>query len=65
MNVALWAEGQNRVLTIKRSKAVGEPPLMLGVSAFLALQQANNAAKDGWVDLDAPATAETLLMSGG
>ncbi len=65
MNVALWAKGENRELTIRRSKAVGEPPLMLGVSAFLALQQAANAARRGWVDLDAPATAEELLMSLG
>lgn len=62
MNVALWAEGQNRELTIKRSKAVGEPPLMLGVSAFLALQQAVMAVTGEWTPIDAPATAEELLM---
>ena len=63
MNVALWAEGENRELTIKRSKAVGEPPLMLAASAFLALQQAATAARGEWAELDAPATAERLLLS--
>lgn len=63
MNVALWAAGENRELTIKRSKAVGEPPLMLGVSAFLALQQAAMATTGEWTPIDAPATAEELLMS--
>lgn len=65
MNVSLWAKGQNRELTIKRSKAVGEPPLMLGVSTFLALQQAAMAATGEWTPINAPATAEELLMSFG
>jgi len=38
-NVALW-EGRNPEETIYRSKAVGEPPFMLGISAFLALSDA-------------------------
>jgi len=63
MNVALWPGGENREMTIKRSKAVGEPPLMLGVSAFLALQQAAIAANGAWTAPDAPATAEQLLLA--
>lgn len=59
----LWAKGENRELTIRRSKAVGEPPLMLGVSAFLALQEAMMASAGEWRPLDAPATAERLLMA--
>lgn len=62
MNIALWGPGENRELTIRRSKAVGEPPLMLGVSAFTALCDAANAATGGWREIDAPATAERLLM---
>ena len=31
-NVRLWDKGKNAEETIYRSKAVGEPPLMLGVS---------------------------------
>ncbi|MEQ9123242.1 MAG: xanthine dehydrogenase molybdopterin binding subunit, partial [Alphaproteobacteria bacterium] len=33
MRIALWEKGVNREETVYRSKAVGEPPLMLGISA--------------------------------
>lgn len=59
-NVALW-QGENRADTIYKSKAVGEPPLMLGISAFLALSDAAAACGAGYPDLQAPATAETVL----
>ena len=63
-NVALW-EGENREETIYRSKAVGEPPFMLGISAFLALSDAVAACGDGSVypALDAPATPERVLWA--
>ena len=63
-NVALWA-GPNREETIYRSKAVGEPPLMLGISALMALSDAVAACGDGSVypNLDAPATAERVLWA--
>ncbi|MEM9010322.1 MAG: xanthine dehydrogenase molybdopterin binding subunit [Pseudomonadota bacterium] len=62
-NVALW-EGENREETVYRSKAVGEPPLMLGISALSALAAAVNAAGEGpYVPLDAPATPERLLRA--
>ncbi len=38
-NVALW-DGANREETIYRSKAVGEPPFMLGISALMAISDA-------------------------
>ena len=62
--VALYA-ADNPEDTIYRSKAVGEPPLMLGVSAFLAIKDAVAAlAKDGKVPhLDAPATPEAVLKA--
>ncbi|MEO0362788.1 MAG: xanthine dehydrogenase molybdopterin binding subunit, partial [Pseudomonadota bacterium] len=63
MNVRLWEKGENRKPTVRRSKAVGEPPLMLGVSAFMALQAAASAAAGRWTPLDAPATAERILMA--
>ena len=63
-NVALW-DGANREDTIYRSKAVGEPPLMLGISAWLALSDAVQAAGPGWPDLQAPATAEAVLAAVG
>ncbi|KNX42058.1 Xanthine dehydrogenase molybdenum-binding subunit [Roseovarius tolerans] len=61
-NVALW-EGQNREETIYRSKAVGEPPLMLGISAFLALSDAVASCGTGYPALDAPATPEQILRA--
>ena len=60
--VALW-DGANRAETVYRSKAVGEPPLMLGISAFLALQDAAMACGPHWPALDAPATAERVLLA--
>ncbi|WP_171184167.1 xanthine dehydrogenase molybdopterin binding subunit [Ruegeria sp. HKCCC2117] len=58
-NVALW-DGANREDTIYRSKAVGEPPFMLGISAWLALSNAVAACGDTYPALDAPATAEEV-----
>ncbi|MEL6519937.1 MAG: xanthine dehydrogenase molybdopterin binding subunit [Pseudomonadota bacterium] len=61
-NVALWDQA-NRAETIYRSKAVGEPPLMLGISAFLALSDAVSACGPGYPALDAPATPERILAA--
>ncbi|MDE4190825.1 xanthine dehydrogenase molybdopterin binding subunit [Phaeobacter gallaeciensis] len=58
-NVALY-DGQNREETIYRSKAVGEPPFMLGISAWLALSDAVSAFGAAYPALDAPATAEEI-----
>jgi xanthine dehydrogenase large subunit len=61
-NVALW-DGANRAETVYRSKAVGEPPLMLGISAWLALDHAVSACGPGFPALDAPATPERVLAA--
>ncbi len=61
-NVALW-NGANREDTIYRSKAVGEPPLMLGLSAWLALSDACAACGPNYPALDPPATAERVLAA--
>ena len=61
-NVALW-DGENRAETIYRSKAVGEPPFMLGISAFMAISHAISAARPDYPRLNAPATAERILSS--
>ncbi|MCE8511850.1 xanthine dehydrogenase molybdopterin binding subunit [Ruegeria pomeroyi] len=58
-NVALW-DGQNREDTIYRSKAVGEPPFMLGISAWLALSDAVASCGNAYPALNAPATAEEV-----
>jgi xanthine dehydrogenase large subunit len=63
--VALF-DGANREATIYRSKAVGEPPLMLGISVFAAIADAIHAARPGQpVALDAPATPEAVLKALG
>ncbi|WP_170378005.1 xanthine dehydrogenase molybdopterin binding subunit [Ruegeria atlantica] len=63
VNLADWSE--NRELTIKRSKAVGEPPFMLGISVFEALSMAVASVADyrECPRLDAPATPERVLMA--
>ena len=61
-NVGLWNQ-PNPAQTVYRSKAVGEPPLMLGISALLALSHAVSACGPGYPALDAPATAERVLAT--
>jgi xanthine dehydrogenase large subunit len=61
-NVTLWDE-PNPAQTVYRSKAVGEPPFMLGISAFLALSDAVAACGTSYPDLQAPATAERVLSA--
>lgn len=63
VNLADWSE--NREMTIKRSKAVGEPPFVLGISVLEALSMAV-ASVDGYRTcprLEAPATPERVLMA--
>jgi xanthine dehydrogenase large subunit len=61
-NVALW-DGANREETIYRSKAVGEPPFMLGISVLMALSDACAACGPHYPDLQAPATPEAVLAA--
>ena len=63
-NVALWGK-PNPEDTVGKSKAVGEPPFMLGISALMALSDAVAACGDGstYPALDAPATAERVLAA--
>jgi xanthine dehydrogenase large subunit len=61
----LLAGAENREETIYRSKAVGEPPLMLAISVFRALSDAI-ASLAGYrllPALDAPATPERVLRA--
>ncbi|HSG55581.1 MAG TPA: hypothetical protein VLA45_09000, partial [Paracoccaceae bacterium] len=60
----LWDQ-PNPARTIYRSKAVGEPPLMLGLSAWAALNDAVQSCGGGFADLQAPATAEEVLTAIG
>ncbi|SMX30046.1 Xanthine dehydrogenase molybdenum-binding subunit [Pelagimonas phthalicica] len=59
-NVALW-DRANGEETIYRSKAVGEPPFMHGISVLMALSDAVASCGSGYPDLHAPATAERIL----
>ena len=61
-NVSLY-DTPNAADTIYRSKAVGEPPLMLGISALLALSDACAACGPCYPALDAPATPERILAA--
>ena len=49
--------------TIYKSKAVGEPPFMLGISVFLAIRDAISACGNNWPNLKAPATPENILKA--
>ena len=62
--VALY-DNANLVDSIHRSKAVGEPPLLLAFSVFLAIRDAISAVGDhrGDPPLRAPATAEAILAA--
>jgi xanthine dehydrogenase large subunit len=61
-NVSLF-KSTNVEDTIYKSKAVGEPPLMHGISAFLAIKDAICSLSDNPVHLNAPATPEEILKS--
>ena len=62
-HVKLWARGENVEDSIFRSKAVGEPPLMLACCVFFALRDAVAAARGSVPSLDAPATPERILFA--
>jgi len=64
-NVWLWERGENRRDVAHRSKAVGEPPLMLALSVFHAIYDAIGSTSDSReaVPLEAPATPENILRA--
>lgn len=62
-NVRLLENADNEEKTIFRSKAVGEPPLLLAISHFLALKEAIKASSDMSNPqlLNSPATPAEIL----
>ena len=64
-NVWLWERGENVRDVAYRSKAVGEPPLMLALSVFHAIYDAIGATSTSRepVPLQAPATPENILRA--
>ena len=65
LRVTLLESAANREETIHRSKAVGEPPLMLALSVFHAVKDAVANTGDGGESplLHAPVTPESILTS--
>jgi xanthine dehydrogenase large subunit len=64
-DIRIFDRGRNKEPTIHRSKAVGEPPLMLAISGFLAIKDALAAACGHQISppLNTPATPEAVLMT--
>ncbi len=64
-NVEVLQNAHNREDTIFRSKAVGEPPLMLAISVLHAISDAVASVADHKIcpRLDAPATPERVLTT--
>jgi len=64
-NVALLEGHPNSMASLYRSKAVGEPPFMLGISVWAALRDALASLSDDRIAprLDTPATPERVLMA--
>jgi xanthine dehydrogenase large subunit len=64
LRVKLFESRGNKEDTIYRSKAVGEPPLMLGIAVWTAVFDAIASLKPGGIPaLDAPATPEAILKA--
>ncbi|WP_347359729.1 xanthine dehydrogenase molybdopterin binding subunit [Bdellovibrio sp.] len=61
-NVDFIENHENRE-NVHRSKAVGEPPFLLGISVWTALKDAANAKSKGLIStLKSPATPEDMLL---
>lgn len=58
-----WVDNDGNHMNVRRSKAVGEPPLVLGVSVWAAVKHALSCAASGQIPkLNLPATNEEILM---
>lgn len=58
-----FIENHNNLMNIRGSKAVGEPPLLLGLSVFCAIKDAlHQAGLSDTASLSIPATNEAVLM---
>lgn len=64
-NVALLEGHPNSMASLYRSKAVGEPPLMLGICVWSALRDALSSLTDYATSphLDTPATPERVMLA--
>ncbi len=57
-----FLDNPDNVVSLKKSKALGEPPLLLGVSVWTAVKQAIFAAGADASKLSLPATGEKILL---
>ena len=62
-NVKIYEKGINKENVVNKSKAVGEPPLMLALSVFMALKDAIKGKNQKSKNLKAPATPENILLN--
>lgn len=64
-NVALLEGHPNSMASLYRSKAVGEPPFMLGICVWSALRDALSSLTDYTISphLDTPATPERVMLA--
>ncbi|HSP32573.1 MAG TPA: molybdopterin cofactor-binding domain-containing protein, partial [Halomonas sp.] len=64
-NVALLEGHPNSLASLYRSKAVGEPPFMLGICVWSALRDALSSLTDYAISphLDTPATPERVMLA--
>jgi xanthine dehydrogenase large subunit len=64
-NARILSDAPNREQTIFRSKAIGEPPLMLAIAVWLAIRDAVASVAEHRLlpRLDAPATPERILAA--
>jgi xanthine dehydrogenase large subunit len=57
-----WVENEANTVNIRSSKAVGEPPLLLGISVWMAVKNALSYVSNGSIPrLHSPATGEEIL----
>jgi xanthine dehydrogenase large subunit len=57
-----WIENDTNTLNLRSSKAVGEPPLLLAISVWMAIKNALSFVSGGAIpQLGAPATGEEIL----
>jgi xanthine dehydrogenase large subunit len=58
-----FIENHSNIKNIRASKAVGEPPLLLGLSVWCAIKDAlHQAGLNDTSELAIPATNETIVM---
>ena len=64
-NVEIFKKGLNVERVVNKAKTTGEPPLMLAMSVFFAIKDAIASISnyEKIPNIDAPATAEKILLS--